>query len=214
MPRRPAAFWQPLGFTLILLGYLLVWLPHPAAGLSALGVEIGEWIKFLPGVRGGQAAADRNWFYLPPITLAYLMLHWTIGWPARRWQTWLARAAAVLVSWLAFPAWESLLEEPASEWRLRLAWVGLISLSALLIFWWPRRPAGWLDGLALAAVLAGALLPTWAYFALRPVVAQALRAPVGVGPGLWLNLIGHSLLFVCVAAQLRRRLRPTATPHP
>jgi len=41
------------GFTAILLGYLLVWLPHEAAGLSFIGIELGEWVKFLPQVRSG-----------------------------------------------------------------------------------------------------------------------------------------------------------------
>ena len=36
-----------LGFTAVFIGYLSVWLPGPAAGLSFLGVELGEWIKFM-----------------------------------------------------------------------------------------------------------------------------------------------------------------------
>ena len=52
---RPAARWRPpsrlgllaLGLTAIFIGYFLVWLPGPGAGLSLIGVEVGEWIKFL-----------------------------------------------------------------------------------------------------------------------------------------------------------------------
>ena len=44
-----------LGLTAIFIGYLTVWLPNELAGLAFLGVEIGEWVKFLPAV---QAARD------------------------------------------------------------------------------------------------------------------------------------------------------------
>jgi hypothetical protein len=51
--------------------------------------------------------------------------------------------------------------------------------------------------IALFALL-GATLPAWAYLAVRPVIADWLRAPIGIGPGVWLNLIGH--LGVAVVA--------------
>ena len=44
----------PIGFALIFVGYLSVWLPNKAAGLAMLGLEIGEWVKFLPEVQFGQ----------------------------------------------------------------------------------------------------------------------------------------------------------------
>ena len=58
------------GFTVALAGYFMVWLPQPAAGLSFIGLDIGEWIKFLPQVQSGEAGINRNAFYLPPITLS------------------------------------------------------------------------------------------------------------------------------------------------
>jgi hypothetical protein len=79
-----------LAFTMILAGYLMVWLPQPVVGLSLMGLEMGEWVKFLPQVQAG-SLPDRNLFYLPPITLSLMMIIWTAGWPNRRWQTWAAR---------------------------------------------------------------------------------------------------------------------------
>lgn len=194
MWRRLLAAWRPLSLTLILISYLLVWLPYPAAGLSLLGVELGEWIKFLPGVRTPQPPASRNWFYLPPITLAWLIVLWSAAWPARRWQTWLARGLALGVSFLAVPALEVIRDEPAAEWRLRLAWIGVLALGMLTAHWWGTRLSSRaLTLLAALTAAVGAFMPTWAYFGLRPVVEAALRAPVSVGPGVWLNLLGHSL---------------------
>lgn len=210
MRRSLLATWRPVSLTLILLAYLLVWLPYPAAGLSLLGVELGEWIKFLPGVRSPQTPASRNWFYLPPITLAWLILLWSAPWPARRWQTWLARGLALGVSLLSLPALEVIRDEPSAEWRVRLAWIGLVALGSCTAAWWgPRLAPRWFIWGMAPVALAGAWLPTWAYFALRPVVEVAVGIPVGVGPGVWLNLLGHSLwLMPLLAAPARRVTAP------
>ena len=191
-----------LGFTLILLGYLMVWLPHEAAGLSFIGLEIGEWIKFLPQVRSGQLAADRNLFYLPPITLGMMLALWTAGWPNRRWQTWAMRALAAMVAMLALPSVEVVLGEGSDQWLSRLIMVLLVVLVAVLVSLLRRMPRGlgqtisWTAMLILA--LLGLVLPTVAYLSVRPAVSELLSDGVGAGPGLWLNGIGH--LLVAVAA--------------
>lgn len=183
-----------LAFTAILLGYLLVWLPQPVAGLSFIGLEMGEWVKFLPQVQSGEILPGRNLFYLPPITLGLMMALWTANWPNRRWQTWLARGLAVLVSALAFPAIEAIRYEPATEWWLRLALVGLVALVAVTIGFWSRRLLQLSGPLMLLLGLIGAVLPTWAYLAVQPVISQLFSRPVDVGPGLWLNLGGHLMV--------------------
>ena len=83
-----------LSFTAIFIGYLMVWLPGPSAGLQFLGIEMGEWTKFFG------LGAKRNWFYLPPLTLALMLLFFTAGWENGRTQTWLFRGVAVAVSLL------------------------------------------------------------------------------------------------------------------
>ncbi len=198
-----ARLWVPLGFTLALVGYLMVWLPHAAAGLSLLGVELGEWIKFMPQVRAGMTPA-RNLFYLPPITLGLWLAGWTWPWPTRRWQTWLARALALATAMLAFPALEAILDEPPQEWVLRLAWIGLVVAAVGLSAWWGRLPRVWWAAGGCLVALVGLALPTWAYLMLRPLVAELWRAPVGVGPGLWLNGVGHLILATVALAGFRR----------
>ncbi len=175
-----------LGLTAVFTAYFLVWLPGPAAGLQFLGFEIGEWIKFL-GV--GMA---RNYFYLPPITLGLMLALWTVLW-SRPWPAWVARGAAVAVSLLAFPAVEAILYEPRSEWLLRLLLIALVAMVAVGSHWLGRWPRGVWVLIGLAG-LAGAVLPTWEYFAIRPLVAQVLAQPVGLGVGVWLNGVGHLLV--------------------
>lgn len=182
-----------LGFTAILVGYLAVWLPGPAAGLQLIGLEIGEWIKFL-GV-----GPRRDLFYLPPITLGLALALYTVGWHNRRWQAWAMRGLAAAVSLLALPAIQAITDEPQSEWLLRLALIGLVWVVALgssrFTSSAQQRPKlGW-SWLLLALVsLVGLLLPTWQYLAVRPLVSQVLGLPVGIGPGVWLNVGGHFLV--------------------
>lgn len=209
----PAATWRParrdllaLGLTAIFVGYFLVWLPGPGAGLSLIGIELGEWIKFLGfGPR-------RDWFYAPPIVLGLLLALWTATWPNRRARTWLARGLAVAVALLAFPAVAAITSEPRSEWLPRLALIGVVALVAVLAGPWPARGGAAVGLWALMAGVAiiGAAGPTWHYLAARSVMATALGQPVGVGPGVWLNALGCLLVAVVSlleigAAQKRNR---------
>ena len=112
--------------TAVLVGYFMVWLPGPSAGLSFLGFELGEWVKFV-GVRG-----SRNLFYVPPITLALGMVLISVPWPPGRWQNWGWRLLALAVSLLSFPAIEAILQEPTSEWLLRLVLIGSVMVLGLM----------------------------------------------------------------------------------
>jgi hypothetical protein len=188
----------PVGFTAILVAYFLIWLPQPIVGLSFIGLEMGEWVKFLPQVRSGEIIANRNFFYIPPITLGMMILAWTVTWPNKRWQTWVVRGLAVAVAFLAFPSVEAIFDEPASEWLLRLILVMLVMLLAVLSPFFKRLPPGilingpWIMILLLG--LTGAIFPTWAYLAIRRPVGDLLRLTIGIGPGVWLNAAGHILL--------------------
>ncbi len=183
-----------LGLTAIFVGYFIVWLPGPGAGLQLIGIEIGEWIKFL-GVGAG-----RNWFYLPPIVMGTIVALLAAMWPNTRIQTWLARGLAIAIALLAFPAVAAIQMEPRSEWLARLlgiGWViGLAGLGAII-----SRRAGdvrWLWLMVAITALVGALLPTMQYLAVRPLVEAALHRSLGIGPGVWLNA-GGSLLVMAVA---------------
>ena len=201
--RRPARRdLLALGLTAIFVSYFLVWLPGPGVGLSLIGVELGEWIKFLGfGPR-------RDWFYAPPIVLGLLLALWTATWPNRR-RTWLARGLAVAVAWLALPSVAAITSEPRSEWLLRVALIGAVAVVAVAVALpvVQRRRRGVWAAMAVVA-LVGAIGPVWHYLAARQVVAAALRQPVGIGPGVWLNALGCLLVAgVCLAELTVERKR-------
>lgn len=191
-----------LALTAILSGYFLPWLPHPAAGLRLIGLEMGEWVKFLPQVRSGEISARRDWFYLPPVTLGLALALLSARWPNGRWQTWAMRTLALLVSLLAFPALEAVRQESADNYLLRLQLVGLVvlvtTLSSLGRYWPPYL--AWL--LLVVVGLAGAAVPTWIYLVVRPAISQVLGTAVAVGPGVWLNLSGHGLIVAVTLSVL------------
>lgn len=190
-----------LAFTLTLLGYLIVWLPQPVAGLSLIGLEMGEWIKFLPQVQAG-SLPDRNLFYLPPVLLALMMIVWTADLPNGRWQTWLLRGLAFSVSLLAFPAIEAIRDEPSSQWLLRLVLIGLVGMATVISALLNRLPSITLPLLLLGFATLSLILPTWAYLTVRPVIADLLRTDVGIGPGLLLHILSNGLILVAAISAL------------
>ncbi len=202
-PTPRHSFLFTLGLTAVFVGYLAVWLPGPGVGLQLLGVELGEWVKFL-GVGAG-----RDWFYAPPITLGLMLALWTMTWPNGRWQTWAVRGVAVLISLLAFPALEDLLGGARAQYTTRVYLIGLVVALALLSGVIGTRLAArwpWLPWLLLAAIgLVGAAGPAWMYWQIRPFVSQTIGLPLGVGWGLWLNTGGHLLV---TAVSLWQAARP------
>jgi hypothetical protein len=186
-----------ISFTIILLGYFLVWLPQPVAGLSFIGLELGEWVKFLPQARQGEILPSRNFFYLPPVTLGAMMALWTVRWSNRRWRTWVIRGTALLISLLALPAIESFLYEPVSQWILRLLFIGVVPIAILLATTYASKESvpdtiPWVYFVGLGLI--GALFPLWIYLAIRPVVGEIIGSKVGFGVGILLNILGHGLL--------------------
>jgi hypothetical protein len=209
-----------LALTAILLGYFLVWLPQPVTGLSFIGLEMGEWVKFIPEVAGGQILPGRTLFYLPPLTLALLMIVLAADWPSSRWQTWGFRLIAVVVAALALPSVEAILEEPPSEWLLRVVlFAGTVLVAGLTPVWRDKLPADRrsIDLVLIGLGLIGALLPLWAYLAMRPAIGRLIGQPVGLGPGLWLNTISHLAVVALALLSWQRASgarRPVAAGSP
>jgi len=205
------------GFTLILVAYFLVWLPQPAAGLSFIGIDIGEWIKFIPQVQSGELDINRNVFYLPPITLSLILILWSASWSEKRWQTWVLRLLAIVISLLSLPSIEAFTEETTREWLTRTVMVLVVVIVSILIPFKRYMPSAitmngkWLVISLLG--LSGAILPTWTYLALRDPVSQLFQAYVGIGPGVWLNAIAHLVVTgVSIHALTSSASRPSMDP--
>lgn len=189
------------GFTAVFVGYLSVWLRGPGVGLSFLGVEMGEWFKFLG------LGPRRDLFYLPPITLGLMLAVWTMTWPAKEgfdWRAWVVRALAVFVSLLAFPAIEDISGLVRDQYMLRVVLIGVVIAAALLSgFWRPKGRWQRLPWILLAALgVLGALLPSWLYFQVQPFLSELLGVPVGAGMGFWLNVVGNTLIVVLSLYQM------------
>ncbi len=193
MPGRQGQTILQVGLTAVFVGYLMVWLPGPGAGLSFLGIELGEWVKFM-GV-----GLERNLFYLPPITLALMLVMLTLLWGNGRWQSWAMRGLALLISWQAFPAIEDITGPTRHEYMPRVQWIGLVLLAvvaAVVLCWLVKiETRQWLCWLLLTLLgLIGAVLPTRVYLQIQPNVAQLVGMSVGYGWGLILNGVGHLLI--------------------
>jgi hypothetical protein len=103
----------PVGAILAFWGYVGPWVDHPVAGLAILGLDLGEYVKFLPLVRSGSTSLWREGFYLPlvAISLALSLCTWRSD---LRWQQrWLdvgmialqVAAAIVVALNMLPPAW-------------------------------------------------------------------------------------------------------------
>src|SRR5690606_17869344 len=55
----------PATILLAVAGYFGPWVGHRVAGLVVMGLDLGEYVKFLTPVRAGQIALWREGFYLP-----------------------------------------------------------------------------------------------------------------------------------------------------
>src|SRR5512139_4312691 len=66
-PPRPRLRWWPVlaAFAVALVGYFGSWVWHRVAGLNVTGVDLAEYVKFLPPFRAGQLHLLRESFYVP-----------------------------------------------------------------------------------------------------------------------------------------------------
>lgn len=170
--------------------------------MQLIGIEIGEWIKFL-GV-----GPRRDLFYLPPIVLGLALALLAATWPNNRPQTWVARGLAVAVALLAFPAIAAIQLEPSSEWLFRLMLISVVVfVAAIGAAVAARAPGSLWPWLMMAIVTAlGALLPTLQYLAVRPLVEEIMRRPIGIGLGVWLNAAGCLLAATMVLVEFAARV--------
>lgn len=186
-------------FVLILVGYLLEWLPHAAAGLSIMGQELGEWVKFVPAVKGGEVIFGRGYFFIPPWTLALMLVSWTIPWSNRRVQTWFVRIIAILISFLIFPPFEVIRFEEPNQWLVRILMILSVMTYIFSVPLIAKRPIERVNGITSISFVVlgifGAVLPTSAYLAVRAPISDLLGAPVGMGMGILLNLTGHLMVL-------------------
>ncbi|MFT5195853.1 MAG: hypothetical protein ACI9EW_001846 [Cellvibrionaceae bacterium] len=191
--------WLLAGFVLILVGYFLPWFKHSAAGLTLIGLDISEWLKFMPQFSSGELS-NRNYFYLPPITLGGMVVLWSLLGRLDQWRGWLTATAGCVIALIAFPSLEALRFENSSEWRFRLILIGLVFALALArpLISRVSQPVI-MSGIVLLALI-GSLLPARLLYLSRSAYIFWLRLTPNPGLGFGLHLLGT--LFVLWAAWL------------
>jgi hypothetical protein len=184
-------------------GYVGPWVDHRVAGLAILGLDLGEYVKFLPLVRAGATGLWREGFYLPLVAVS-LALSLCIWRPEFRWRPawlgWLLLALGVCGAIAAAlnllpPAWTpSRMLTP--EFRQQSLAIGLclaaVAFGPFLALL-PRLVTG-LAVLLLSA--AAAVVPVLQFLRVLPEIGGLYNDTLVPGWGMYLMLGGLVLLMV------------------
>ena len=193
------------------------WVEARSPGLTLLGIDLAEYVKFLPAVRSGALPVMRQLFYLPLFTLSIgLSVAALVSAP------WLRRPLRLLLAALAIPCALALLPpawSPATfgqaEFQSQLRMLALaltLALFSLAAPWLRPLPAAWIRRvrqalayfLALLA-LAATVLPLWQWLGIQPAIESVYQRPLKLGWGGWSLLIGGIVLAVGVALSAQRQ---------
>lgn len=192
-------------------GYFAPWAPHPASALAITGLDLAEYVKFLPAMMAGQLPIVREVFYLP-LVVGSLMAGLLAS--RRVLPVWLRALSGMSAIPLALamlpPAWNpGTLTTP--EYRLQSVAIGLCLIALLcslllLRFLRDRLP---LLAVALLALLA-AIGPAWSYLQMRPALDAVYQTPLPLGWGFWLCSLGNlACAYFALVSALRHIPRET-----
>lgn len=202
--RRPMGLrWLPvIGLWLLAwVGYFSPWVPHSGAGLVITGVDLAEYVKFLPPVMNGQVPIQREAFYAPLFAASLIATLVASRRVLHMWARLLFGVAAVALALAMLPpAWSpGLLRLP--EFRIQvlaiLACLAAIPLTVILRYLPDRLVMLLIALLALAA----ALWPAWSFNQVLPAISDIYRTILRPGWGFWLALVAQVLLAIYGAAR-------------
>lgn len=197
-PGRLVRWLWPAAIVLTLAGYFGPWVNHAAAGLVIMGLDLAEYVKFLPAVRGGEIALWRAGFYLPlvavSLTCAFAAFRpeFRYPWPVRAL---LLASAAITALNLLPPAWTpGLLWTPEfrTQTVMMMACLGLMLVSPFLAL----LPLTVAYVVVTVAAVAGIWFPVSQFLAVLPGIRELYRHALPPGWGMY----GTSLGLVLLAA--------------
>lgn len=187
-----------------LLGYYGPWVPHMAAGLVVIGLDLAEYVKFIPEFASGKIAFRREVFYLPLFAASVgasllasrrVLPTWT-RWP-------IAFLAIPLALAMLPPAWNPgiLLQAEFRLQSLAIVFCLLLVPGALLLRGVPDRPI--LVVIALMSLTA-AIAPAWGFVQVHAAIEALYRQPLALGWGFWVGMGGFlTAAFISIAEAIR-----------
>jgi hypothetical protein len=191
----------PVAWALATVGYFGPWIAHETAALTLSGVDMGEFVKFLPPVMDNSLRVVRQLFYLPPVavvsSVALLACSRELRYP---WTLRvLALALAVPVSLqLLPPAW-SPATLMSTEFRLQTVTMGVLWLLLAGTWLWGRLVLRLTGLLSAAMALVAAVLSAWQFSLVKPAIDVVYSMPPGIGWGFFVCLIGLAAMTVSEA---------------
>ena len=158
---------------------------HRAVGLIVSGLDLGEYVKFIPQVLSGQIAVQREIFYLPLFAGSLIASLLASRRTLPRWLRILLGLAAIpLALAMLPPAWSpAVLRLP--EFRLQTAAMIFCLLMAPAVIVTRHLPDRLVLVLIAALAIPAAILPAWGFLQVRPAVAGLYRQPLNLGWGFW-----------------------------
>ena len=197
----------PLAALLILAGYFGPWVPHRVAGLVVTGLDLGEYVKFLPTVRGGQVMLWREGFYLPLVTVS-LALSLAAFRPQLRYG-WSMRVLLLVIAGIAAlnllpPAWG-----PATftnpEFRQQIAALALCLGAAAISPFLALLPRWVGSSVVLLLSLATLWFPLRDFLRVLPTIRELYNEPLSPGWGVYVMVCGLLLIMVVQLTNLSAR---------
>ena len=193
------------------------WVDARSPGLTLLGIDLAEYVKFLPAVRSGALPVMRQLFYLPLFTLSIgLSLVPLISAPWLRRPLWLLLAALAIPCALALlpPAWSpATFGQAEFQPQLRMLALALaLALFSLVAPWlrplspiWTHRIRQALAYFLALLALAAAALPLWQWLRVQPAIESVYHRPLNLGWGGWSLLLGGIVLAAGAVLSAQRQ---------
>jgi len=185
-----------LGWVLGVVGYYGPWIAHKTAALAVSGTDMGEFVKFLPGVVSGTVPVVRQCFYLPPVAIVVGVA--LLGRSKRLEYPWPLQVAMWVLSipvslQLLPPAWSpnSLM---TAEFRLQVVALGICWLVLATAWFMQCAPTQLTGVLASLLALAAAVLSTWQLMLCKPVIDEVYGVTPSLGWGFFLCNAGLAVL--------------------
>jgi hypothetical protein len=187
----------PLGIILALVGYWGPWVNHKTAALVLSGLDMAEFVKFLPEVRAGTESMIRELFYLPPLAAALCLA--LIGsnrlWRYPLWARAIMVIIAIVLAIIVLPPYPFILQALSSdEFRRQFLMAAgcLAVIGGTLLY--RHLPRAAMAALLTVVSLVGAIPSVWQFFSIRSVLDRVYGQPIHIGWGLWLTVAGFLIV--------------------